>query len=219
MTTRDLDVLLLDFGGVCLLSPVERHRAVEDRLGLAPGTLDWAGPLDPAADELYAQSIAEGGITERGYWNQRAAEVARLAGVELDLMGYMKLVFSPPGDHLIRPEALEVAAAARAAGIGVSVLTNDLRAFHDDGWVDAIGFLHRVDHLVDCSHVGFLKPDPRAYRYALDRLGGIDPGRVLFVDDQPLNVAGAEACGMVAMWFDISDAAASWKRVAERLGL
>jgi putative hydrolase of the HAD superfamily len=216
---RPYDVLLLDFGGVCLLNPVERHRAVESRLGLPAGSLTWRGPLDPDGDDLYAQSIGEGGISERQYWSMRAAEVGRAAGVDLDVEGYMRLAFWPASADLIRPEATDVVERAQARGIGVSVLTNDLRAFHGDDWVDAIGFLHRVDHLIDLSHAGFLKPDPRAYQLALDTLGDVDPARVLFVDDQPLNVTGAERAGITGMWFDIKHAAASWRSVGRRLQL
>ena len=64
--TRSFDVLLLDFGGVCLLNPVELHDAVEDHLHLLRGTLTWTGPLDPGADDLYRRSI-EGEITERAW--------------------------------------------------------------------------------------------------------------------------------------------------------
>lgn len=219
--TQPFDVLLLDFGGVCLVSPVEIHHIVERHLDLEPGTLTWRGPLDPTGDELYAQSIGDGGITERDYWAQRAAEVGRLAGLDepLDTMGYMRIAYDAPGDELVRPEAVAVAEAARAAGLGVSVLTNDLRAFHGDEWVARIEFLATVDHVIDCSHAGYLKPDPRAYERALAQLGDPDPARVLFVDDQPLNVSGAEALGITSQFFDIADAAGSWKQVVERLGL
>jgi putative hydrolase of the HAD superfamily len=217
--TRPFDVLLLDFGGVCLLNPVERHRAVEEALGLPAGSLTWRGPLDPEHDELYAQSIGDGGMSERQYWSLRAAEVGRSAGVDLDVAGYMRLAFWPASPELIRPEAVDVVARAQDAGIGVSVLTNDLRAFHGDDWVDAIDFLRDVDHVIDLSHAGFLKPDLRAYRLALDTLGDVDPARVLFVDDQPLNAAGADRAGMAGMWFDIKHATSSWGSVAERLQL
>jgi putative hydrolase of the HAD superfamily len=99
------------------------------------------------------------------------------------------------------------------------VLTNDLRAFHGDEWVARLDFLTRVDHVIDCSHAGFLKPDPRAYAYALDVLGTVDPGRIFFVDDQPLNVSGGNGAGMVGHFFDIADAGGSWETVATRLGI
>jgi len=215
--TRSFDVLLLDFGGVCLLNPVELHDAVEDHLHLLRGTLTWTGPLDPGADDLYRRSI-EGEITERDYWTERAAEAGRAAGVELDLRGYMRAVYDPPGGRLIRREAQRVVDAARVAGIGVSVLTNDLRAFHGEDWVAGMEFLAELDHIVDCSHRGFLKPDRRAYEAALDVLG-VPGARVLFVDDQPRNARAANDVGMHGLWFDIAAPAASWARVSDELQL
>lgn len=216
--TRPFDVLLLDFGGVCLLNPVELHHVVESHFGLPAGSFTWMGPLDrDGRDQLYAQSIGEGGISERGYWSFRAQQIGQSAGVRLDTSGYMQIAYSAGGDELIRPEAIDVVGRAQRSGLGVSVLTNDLRAFHGDEWVDSIGFLGRVDHVVDCSYAGFLKPDPRAYQLALQALGDVRPSQVLFVDDQPLNVAGADLAGMTGMWFDIADATNSWHAVAQRL--
>ena len=63
-----------------------------------------------------------------------------------------------------------------------------------------------------------MKPHPEAYRLALDALG-LPPARVLFVDDQPANVAGAEAVGIPAVPFDPTDVAASFRFVRRRLGL
>lgn len=216
---RRYDVLLLDFGGVVIRNPAEMHHVVEDHFGLPRGTFTWRGPLDPDNDALYRESLGPDGITERDYWRIRADEVGRAAGVGLDLMAYMSLSLEADEDEVIRPEAVDVCHRARQAGMGVSVLTNDLRAFHDDDWVDSIGFLQRVDHLIDCSHIGFLKPDRRAYQLALDTLGDVEPGRILFVDDQPRNAAAAEELGIDSLWFDISDAAGSWQRVARRLGV
>ena len=215
---RPFDVLLLDFGGVCLVSPVELHRHVETGFGLAEGTLDWTGPISPGDDPLYMESIGSDGITEREYWEIRARQIGDLAGMEVDTRSYMRTAYDHDEDHLIRPEAAAVRAAAAAAGMGVSVLTNDLRAFHDDEWVKGISFLTAVDQVIDLSHRGILKPAREAYELALSHLGA-SADRVLFVDDQPANVTGAEAVGLAAMWFDISRATRSWQAVAERIGV
>ena len=52
MAPSDYDVLLLDFGGVCLLNPVEMHARTEAVLGLPAGTFEWMGPVDPDTDWL-----------------------------------------------------------------------------------------------------------------------------------------------------------------------
>ena len=109
-----------------------------------------------------------------------------------------------------------VVTAALAAGYGVSVLTNDMRTFQGREWEQGVEFLGLVDHIVDCSDTDILKPDPRAFQRAVDIIG-VTPTRVLFVDDQPLNVAGAERFGLHGQWFDIANAAKSWGDVATRL--
>ncbi len=213
----DIDVLLLDFGGVCLLNPVELHQKTEKKLGLKAGSLGWVGPLDPTTDPLWTSMVA-GELTEREYWHRRASEIGEAAGRALSLRDYMDLIYNPPTDELIRDDAVRVAKAASAAGYQVSVLTNDLRDFHGREWEHGIGFLQNIDHLIDCSDTKILKPDPRAF----DRAVGIvdtAPDRVLFVDDQPLNVEGAADFGLNAVWFDIANADEAWADVGRRLGL
>lgn len=218
MTNRPYDLLLLDFGGVCLLNPVELHHVAEAKLGLPPGTFTWLGPLDPGSDPLWQELTAEAELRERDYWSARAAEVGAAAGRSLSVADYMRLLYWPPSDELIRPGCTRVVTAALGAGLGVSVLTNDLRAFHGPDWAAQISVLAQVDRVFDCSEIGILKPDRRAFTWALGE-SGHDPDRVLFVDDQPLSVDGARAVGIDALWFDIATPAACWNDVARRLGL
>ena len=55
----------------------------------------------------------------------------------------------------------------------------------------------QFDFIVDGSITGFLKPDPRAFQLALEAFGRPDPADVVFVDDQRINLRGAEAVGLV----------------------
>ena len=210
--------LLLDFGGVCLLNPVELHAKAERLLDLTPGTLDWLGPVDPSTDPLWQQMVAGDGVTEREYWAMRAAEVGSLVGTQMDTRDYMRLLYEPAEDALVRPECTDVVARAQAAGISVSILTNDMRAFHGREWEHEIALLGRVDHIVDCSDTGILKPDPRAFERAFE-MTGFGPDQMFFVDDQPLNGEGADAVGIDWVWFDIASPADSWAGVATALGL
>jgi putative hydrolase of the HAD superfamily len=72
------------------------------------------------------------------------------------------------------------------------------------------------DPLIDLSHTGLLKPAPEAYLRALELLDEL-PSRVVFVDDQPYNVAGALEMGLVGVWFDVTDPAGSVGRVQAAL--
>lgn len=214
----EFDVLLLDFGGVCLLNPVELHHRAEELLGLPAGTFTWLGPVDPKTDALWRQMIEGDNLTERQYWAKRAVEVGATAGRDMDVRAYMTMLYDPPTPEIVRHAAFEVTRRALANGYGVSVLTNDMRAFHGREWEQEIEFLQTVDHIVDCSDTNILKPDQRAYQRAVEIIG-VPPERMLFIDDQPLNVEGARAAGMDAMWFDVADANGTWETIATRLGV
>jgi len=54
-------------------------------------------------------------------------------------------------------------------------------------------------------YLGLRKPDAAIYRCALDILGR-PAERILFIDDRPENVAGAQAAGMQAIRFEGADA-------------
>lgn len=214
----EYEVLLLDFGGVCLVNPVELHHKAESKLGLPPGTFQWMGPIRPEADALWLEMTQGGGITEPEYWTRRAADVGAASGRQMTLREYMSLLFDPPTPEMIRPEATAITLRALAAGYGVSILTNDMRAFHGAAWEHDVEFLSLVDHVIDCSDTQILKPDPRAFHRAQE-IVKTSPDRILFVDDQPKNVEGARACGIASIWFDIAHAAASWADIARALGI
>lgn len=208
--------LLLDFGGVCILSPVELHRHTERALGLPERTLTWMGPVDPSTDPLWRALLANE-LSERAYWQRRAEEVGRLAGRHpFSVEDYFRACFELPEEVIIRRAAVAAVAKARAAGRKVGILTNDLEAFHGQAWVARMTFLRGVDSLTDASKTGILKPDPRAYQQALAELG-VAAGEVLFVDDQPRNVAGARALGIETIHFDIAHPDASWREVERAL--
>lgn len=209
-------VLLLDFGGVCLLNPVELHYRLHARLGLSPGTFDWRGPLDPSTDELW-RAMAEGdGITEREYWEIRANEVGEVIGQPMTTSDLMELLYVPATEAMIRPGCRRAVAAAQRAGWRVAVFSNDLFSFHGPEWAMQIPLLQSVERVIDCSDGPAFKPDRRAYQWALSLLDA-DAQEVLFVDDQPVNVNGARACGIESICFDVGRAEQCWAEITERI--
>lgn len=210
--------LLLDFGGVCLLNPVEMHRHTERVLGLPAGSLTWMGPVDPSTDALWRALLAEE-ISERDYWHRRAEEVGALAGrAGYTLREFLTEIYRLPEEVIIRPAAVATVAKARAAGRKVGILTNDLEAFHGKAWVDSMQFFRGMDSLTDASKTGILKPDPRAFAQAIHELG-VAASDVVFVDDQPRNAAGARAFGLQTIEFDVAAPDESWRAVERALGL
>jgi epoxide hydrolase-like predicted phosphatase len=63
---------------------------------------------------------------------------------------------------------------------------------------DAYGFEDLVDDIVYSHEVGLAKPDPLIYALACQRLE-VEPDEVVFVDDKPDAVEGAQAYGMHAV--------------------
>ncbi|HEY5135960.1 MAG TPA: HAD-IA family hydrolase [Candidatus Nanopelagicales bacterium] len=210
-----MKALLLDFGGPVLRTPFELLRGGEIRAGLPQGSLRWTGPFDPSADADWRR-MQRGDMSEREYWARKAEEFAALTGAEAGVRGLMDVLFAGAEDELVRPEARDIVALAKRAGLTVAVLTNDMRAFHGDEWVERMSILREIDLVVDGSVEHVLKPDPRIYRLAVERLG-VDAEDCLFVDDQQGNVEGALAVGMSARWFDVTAPDASFAAVVAAL--
>ncbi len=206
--------LLLDFGGVVLRTPFELVDGFLRRNDLAPDALRWRGPFDLDGDPLFAQ-VLSGSLREREYWRIRNQEVEALVGAAA---GYPALhgLFEVREEELIRPEMRALIDERMAAGHPVAILTNDLTHFHPQTWVDRISILHEVDHLIDLSHTDYLKPDPRAFEVAAAILG-LEPGEILFVDDQPVNLDGARAAGKHHVHFDPTDVAGSVAKIRAHL--
>lgn len=201
-----LKPLLLDFGGPVLLTPFELSAKAEDTLG----PISWRGPFDTSTDPEYVRWQA-GEMTEREYWLIRGAPYG------LELHGLMRHFYEPAGDYLVRPEMAELVSRHRAMGRVVGVLTNDMDAFHGPEWKTGISVIKEFDFIIDGSITGFLKPDPRAFRIALDALGNPDPADVVFVDDQQGNLRGAEAVGITTVYFDPTDPTGSFERIEAAL--
>lgn len=213
-----MKALVLDFGGVISRTLFETHAATEAALGLAPGTLTWRGPFAPESDPLWRDMQAER-ISERDYWRRRTQEVAALVGAEWSQMSdFVRAARGTDPDAVIRPEALEAIAQVKAAGLGLGLLSNELDLFYGADFRDRLPFLRDFDAIVDATHTGILKPDPRAYAAICDALGAA-PGACVFVDDQMRNIRGAEAAGMVAVPFDVRAPRESFNAALRHLGL
>jgi putative hydrolase of the HAD superfamily len=209
--------LVVDFGGPVLVTPFELTRRAETRLGLAAGQLGWTGPFVPERDPDW-QDVLAGRLPERAYWARRGEQFGHIVGQAGDTRLLMAALYEGVPQDLLRPEALALMRDARATGLPVGVLTNDLRAFHSQEWVSRLGLDELADVVVDGSVEGILKPDPRIYRLAAGRLG-VRCQDVVFLDDQPVNLAGAADVGMTAVPVDVTDPGASFGRARELLGL
>ncbi|MGL3214894.1 HAD family hydrolase [Bradyrhizobium sp. BR 1433] len=210
--------LVLDFGGVISKTLFETHDLTERTLGLAPCTLKWLGPFSPDSDPLWT-SMQRGEISERDYWLTRSREVGRLVGEDWrDMETFVKRARGADPDTVIRPEAARAITLAADAGFRLAILSNELDLFYGTDFRSRLSILKRFDTIVDATHTGILKPDPRAYQSVLDELA-LEADNCVFVDDQRRNIAGAAACNMRTVLFDVRNPAASYSEALRHFGL
>lgn len=210
--------LVLDFGGVISRTLFETHAESERALGLAPGSLTWRGPFAPETDALWRDMQADR-ISERDYWLARSREVGALLGERWDRMETLvKRTRSVDPDAVIRPEARAAIAKAKAAGVKLGILSNELDLFYGADFRPRLPLLAAFDAIVDATHTGVLKPDARAYAAIADALGVV-PACCVFIDDQDRNVAGAAAAGMTAIALDVRQPALAFAAALRALDI
>lgn len=212
-------LLLLDFGAVISKTIFETHAHTERVLGLAPGALDWLGPIDPETDPLWQDMMADR-ISERNYWEQRAREVGERVGEP----GWAPSVLlrrareGMTAADITRPEALALVRAAREAGKTVGILSNELALFFGQNWRSELPIFDLIDGVVDASDGGPMKPAPEAYARGLAAFDA-QPADVVFVDDQPRNIVGAEKAGLTSIEFDVAQPELSFRQAAQALDI
>jgi epoxide hydrolase-like predicted phosphatase len=75
-----------------------------------------------------------------------------------------------------------------------ALITNASQNFID-GILDRGHIRQLFDEIVVSSLVGYMKPDPRIYSYALEKLG-VEPAEAVMIDDSPDNIKSATDLGM-----------------------
>ncbi len=218
MTASSTSALILDFGGVISRTLFETHPETEAALGLAAGTLTWRGPFAEDSDTLWS-AMQRGELSEREYWLQRSREVGRLVGEDWqDMQTFVRRARGADPTLVIRPEAERAIRTASESGCKLAILSNELDLFYGAEFRRRLPLLDLFDLIVDATHSGILKPDPRAYQAVCDALG-LDPDACVFVDDQQRNIKGAIACGLKTVWFDVQHPLKSYRQALRLLGL
>lgn len=210
--------LLLDFGAVISISVFERHRDTERILGLPVGSLTWMGPLDPSTDPLW-QAMQRDEITERDYWATRARELGTVVGEpHWDMIAMLTRIRQVDPNTVVRPAMAALIQQACTQGITVAILTNEMELFYGKAFLERMDVLKHMRSVVDATHNGILKPDPRAYALSINALQ-LRPEEILFVDDQFRNIAGAQSSGLQTQYFDLRDIDGNIAAIAARLQL
>jgi len=191
MPGRTYDAVLFDFGGVFTQSPFEVVRLHGDELGADPELVLSVlfGDYDQDGDHPWHR-LERGEIA----LSTARAEINELAATRgLDFDPFSAFAKFGTGGHMA-DAMVERTRQLRADGIRTALVTNNIREF-GDGWRSLVPVDELFEVVIDSSHAGVRKPDPKIFRLALDALD-VAPERSLFLDDFPGNVAAANALGM-----------------------
>jgi len=117
----------------------------------------------------------------------------------------------------VDPAAMAVVDEVRASGVATHLASNqhDVRAAL---MREFPAYRASLGELFFSCDLGLRKPDPAYFTAIIDRLG-VPPHRVLFVDDLPRNVAGAEEAGLAADVHVWADGAAGLREIFVRRGV
>jgi putative hydrolase of the HAD superfamily len=189
--------LLLDIGGVVHNTGVHMVGRLAEREPAMRPVIEKIGGIASDRDELWQQMLRRR-IGEREYWAQRAAELGAAVGEAWDTRALMDRFYQLPEQEWLCAATIELMTDAKAAGLRLGALTNDMTAFHGADWVARQEHLKLFDVVVDASLTGVLKPDPAAFRGGIEALG-LPAEQIVFLDDMPWNVEGARQAGMTAV--------------------
>jgi putative hydrolase of the HAD superfamily len=209
--------LLLDIGGVVHRTGIHLVGRLADHEPAMKPVLDRIGGIASDRDELW-QQVMRHQVTEREYWARRAAELGAALGQTWDTRTLMDRFYELPEQEWLCAGTVELMTDAKAAGLRVGALTNDMTAFHGPAWIARQEHLKLFDVIVDASLTGVMKPDPAAFRGGIEALG-LPAEQIVFLDDMPWNVDGARQAGMTAVRVPWDDPAPAINTARDLLGL
>jgi putative hydrolase of the HAD superfamily len=184
--------LLFDVGDVLMESNWVVLDALERRTGRR---FIGRGAMDPTGDPAWQRCLS-GEIDIDEYWNQLAQ-----SGGYPDRITMWRAMSDELGGGVFADDALAFVDEARAAGIKVGILSNDLYRASTREWVASRPEFGKFDVLVDCTDFGERKPAAGPYLKAAADFG-LPPEEIVFLDDTPYCIEGARAVGMVAVPVD-----------------
>lgn len=181
--------VLFDFGGVISTSPMDAFATYEEQAGLPAGLIRQLNSTNPDTN-AWAQ-YERRDVDQDGFCDLFEAEAAAL-GHTVDARVVLAGLH---GD--LRPEMVAALHTLKDNGIRLALLTNNVSPIEQPGPLDDV--LACFEVIVQSSVEGVRKPEPAFYERALERLGGLAPTEVAFLDDLGVNLKPARAMGMATI--------------------
>lgn len=185
-----IKALITDFGGVLMRTGSgDTRRALEQRLGLPPNTID-----DRVFSCEASQRGMRGEISELAVWQYLETDLA-LARHCLTWQEFQAAFFS---EDFLDEELMTLIRGVRP-GLKTGLISNAWSGLREV-LRTRVPIADAFDVLVISAEEKVAKPDPRIYQLTLDRLG-IQPGEAIFLDDFIENIHAANALGMIGIHF------------------
>jgi HAD superfamily hydrolase (TIGR01509 family) len=203
------EALVLDIGFVIIDVTWAAVDAYEQATGTGP---PGGEPAEREGDARWRAHVA-GAISGDRYWG----EVARSRGFE-GMTGLFRALAEVVPDELFVPDAVALIRDARQARRRVGVLSNEAYTFIGRDFFTGRPEFAERDGFVDATELGARKPAPEAYLAAAAAVG-VAPQGVVFLDDTPECVDGADRVGMHGVLVDPFDRTPAFDRARALLGL
>jgi epoxide hydrolase-like predicted phosphatase len=215
MRNDAIRAFLFDFGGVFTDSPFEAVLDFGRAIGADPRTVSRIVFGSYEHDGEHPWHRLERGEIALEDAREQILALGRGEGLGVDVYELFERMGRSGAGAAARAALVERVRQLRTQGYLTGMITNNVREF-GEGWRSLIPVEELFGFVIDSSHVGVRKPDPRIYGYALAELPGIEPAQCVFVDDHPANVAAARALGMHSILVD-ADVDALISRIEELL--
>lgn len=182
-----IDAVLFDFGGVMAEEGFrEGLKAIARSNGLDPNDF-----FDTASRVAYETGYVIGAAEERTFWDA-LRERTGIRGSDSELRREILSRF------IIRPWMIEIVRSVRDRVPNVSILSDQTN------WLDELNeqydFFKEFDRIFNSYHVGKGKNDPSLFA-DVTRALGVQPGSVIFIDDNQGHVERARGEGLAAILF------------------
>ncbi len=177
---------------------IARERAVSAERLLASYILETEAFWKRLSPENFRKPLS--GVRER-MWSVALAEVGV---VDAALAARSAEFYNRRRNHYLQlwPGVAELLLDLRAAGCKLALITNGFAETHNEK-IERLGLAGSFDAIFIADEVGMLKPDPRLFAHACERLG-VAPERAVMVGDRyHRDVTGAHAAGLGTIWLDI----------------
>ena len=193
MADRTVDTVIFDLGGVIMKNggPRDFTRRYPDHDPAVIAEIVM-GPHHLDTDHQWHR-VERGEITLdecRAITKQKMLDAGIVATVPTERTP----ASATPFQFALNDEMVTLIHDLKNAGIGLGILTNNVREFRELWW-PLLNFAELFDVIVDSHEVGIRKPNPAIYELTMLKLGAT-PTRTAFLDDLQANVNTACTLGI-----------------------